>query len=207
MPVRPRLAALAGTLLLVAACASPAATSSPTEAPDTPTPTTTTTPASEEPTPSAEPTESAGESAEPAADDELDMSLASNFGSTDLSAGFVPDPYSMDLVSGGPVDVSYLGDDCRGYATAASDYDVTYTSGAQDLLRFYFVADTEDTTLVINAPDGSWHCNDDAPGTIDPMIDFANPETGRYDIWVGSYQAGAENSGTLFVTELESNSP
>lgn len=206
MPVRTRLAVLAVITLLVGACASPAATS-PTQAPATLTPATTDSP---EPTESPEPSESAEESAKPTdapAADELDMTLASNFGSTDLTAGFTPDPFSVDVVSGGPVDVTYLGDGCRGFATAASDYDVTYTAGAQSLLRFYFVADTADTTLVINAPDGSWHCNDDAPGTIDPMIDFNNPEGGRYDIWVGSYQSGTENSGTLFVTELGSNTP
>lgn len=201
MPVRPRLAFLVLILLAAGACASPAA-STPTPPPATVTPTA----ESDEPTPTEEPTESAEESTEPASG-ELDMSLPSNFGSTDLTAGFTPDPFSVELVSGGPIDVTYLGDDCRGYATEASDYDVTYTAGDQDLLRFYFVADTADTTLVINAPDGSWHCNDDAPGTIDPLIDFDNPEAGRYDIWIGSFESGTENGGTLYVTELESNGP
>lgn len=199
MPVRPRFPALAVVVILLGACASPAvaptATQAPTEEPTA------------EPTPSAEPSAEASQaSADPSAT-ELDPQLASNFGSTDLEAGFTPDPFSEDLVSGGPVDVSYLGDECRGFATAASDYDVTYESGAADLLRFYFVADTADTTLIVNAPDGSWHCNDDAPGTIDPMIDFSNPESGRYDIWVGSFEEGSENAGTLYVTELDSNSP
>lgn len=197
MPARQRLPVLAVILLLVASCASPAATTTaPTDAQATPTP------ESDEPTP----TESTEESTEPASA-ELDMSLPSNFGSTDLTAGFTPDPFSVELVSGGPIDVTYLGDDCRGYATEASDYDVTYTAGEQDLLRFYFVADTADTTLVINAPDGSWHCNDDAPGTIDPAIDFDNPEGGRYDIWIGSFESGTENAGTLYATELEANGP
>jgi hypothetical protein len=204
MPVRPCLPVLAVIILLVGACASPAAqTTAPTDAPATSTPTAA---ESDEPTPSAEPSESPEESSE-AASGELDMSLPSNFGSTDLTAGFTPDPFSVDLVSGGPIDVTYLGSDCLGYATQASDYDVTYTAGNQSLLRFYFVADTADTTLIINAPDGSWHCNDDAPGTIDPVVDFASPEAGRYDVWIGSYASGTENSGTLFVTELESNGP
>jgi hypothetical protein len=152
---------------------------------------------------SAEPSES---SAGPTSDG-LDPSLAPNSGSTDLAAGFVPDPFSQDLVSGGPIDVSYLGDECEGFATAASDYRVSYESGLADLLRFYFVADAADTTLIINAPDGSWHCNDDAPGTINPMIDFVNPESGRYDIWVGSFEEAMENSGALYVTEVGSNNP
>jgi hypothetical protein len=208
MSLRAFAALLAAITLVLAACSTPAATS----------PSATATPDAEEsePAESTEPTESAEESEpaetdeeSPAADaDELDYTLASNFGSTDLTAGFSPDPFSVDMVSGGPIDVSYLGEECAGFATAASDYDVTYEAGDQDLLRFYFVADEAvDTTIIVNAPDESWHCNDDAPGTIDPMIDFENPESGRYDIWIGSYDEGAENAGTLYVTELESNSP
>ena len=197
MPARFQVLALAIVVLLVGACASPAATTTPTE--EAP---------SDQPTASPEETSEPTEQPSAAAADELDMSLASNFGSTDLAAGFSPDPFSADIVSGGPIDVSYLGTDCLGYATAASDYDVEYTAGSADLLRFYFVADeVEDTTLVMNAPDGSWHCNDDAPLTIDPMIDFENPESGRYDIWIGSFETDAQNAGTLFVTEAESNSP
>jgi hypothetical protein len=205
MPARAHPVALVAILSLafaVAACAAPAAQ-------PTPTPTVSETdapsaePESDEPSPSASETDES-----PAAEDELDMTLPSNFGSTDLAAGFSPDPFTAELVSGGPIDASYLGEGCRGYATAASDYDVTYEAGDQDLLRFYFVADdVEDTTLIINAPDGSWHCNDDAPDTIDPMLDFDNPESGRYDIWIGSYESGAEAAGTLYVTELASNAP
>jgi hypothetical protein len=36
---------------------------------------------------------------------------------------------------------------------------------------------------------------------------LAVSESGRYDIWIGSFEAGGENSETLYVTELESNSP
>jgi hypothetical protein len=201
MTVRPRFPALAILALVVSACSTPTATATLDATP-------TATPAETEEA-TASPEESATPSEEPpeAAPDELDPQLASNYGSTDLTAGFSPDPFSVDIVSGGPIDVSYLGNDCRGSATPSSDYDVTYTAGAQSLLRFYFVAETADTTLIINAPDGSWHCNDDAPGTIDPMVDFPNPDGGRYDIWIGSYESGTENAGTLYVTELESNSP
>ena len=76
------------------------------------------------------------------------------------------------------------------------------------LPRFEVVADAaDDTTLIINAPDGSWYCNDDAPGTIDPMFDFTNPESGLYDVWVGSYEQDTTVEGVLYVTELESNAP
>jgi hypothetical protein len=139
---------------------------------------------------------------------ELDWQLPPNYGSTDLAAGFTPDPFDQILTSGGPIDASYLGGDCRGWATAAPDFDVTYEAGSMSLLRFYFVADEAvDTTLIVNAPDGEWYCNDDAPGTLDPMLDFTSPEAGLYDIWVGSYEEGTAVQGTLYVTELSSNTP
>ena len=206
MRTRPTLALLALLALLASACSgqtaaslAPVVTPAPTDAPtatDTPT-------ATEEPSvaPSEKPSEA------PVAN-ELDYRLQPNFGSEDLTSGFSPDPFSAEVTSGGPIDASYLGGVCRGYATAAPDFDVTYTAGDLSLLRFYFVADgADDTTLIINAPDGSWHCNDDAPGTIDPQFDFQDPASGLYDVWVGSYQSGTEISGTLYVTELESNGP
>ena len=203
MRSRPTLVILAVLAIFASACSGPAAatpsavvTPAPTDAPS----------ATEQPTevPSDEPSDEPSE----AAGDELDYRLQPNFGSEDLTSGFTPDPFSAELTSGGPIDASYLGGDCRGFATAAPDFDVTYTAGDLSLLRFYFVADgADDTTLIINAPDASWHCNDDATGTIDPQFDFQDPASGLYDVWVGSYQSGAEIDGTLYVTELESNGP
>jgi hypothetical protein len=203
--------------VLVAACgggggASPSAAASEASEPPAETPAASDTPeaseaAPSEPTRPSEAPSEAAPSAEPAPG-ELDWQLAPNYGSTELAAGFTPDPFDQILSSGGPIDASYLGGDCRGWATAAPDFDVTYEAGSMSLLRFYFVADTAvDTTLIINAPDGDWYCNDDAPGTIDPMFDFANPDAGLYDIWVGSYEEGATVEGTLYVTELSSNAP
>lgn len=136
---------------------------------------------------------------------ELDVSLAGTFGSTELAAGFSPDPFTASLSSGGPVDASYLGGDCKGFAAVAPDYEVTYASGTATLLRFYFDAD-EDTTLIINDPAGEWVCNDDAYG-FDPSIDFDSPAGGTYDIWVGSFAQGTIHAGTLSVTELSDNHP
>ena len=74
--------------------------------------------------------------------------------------------------------------------------------GVSDELRVFFIANTaDDATLLINLPDGSWVCNDDADGTIDPMVALRNPSQGQYDIWVGSYQRGQFISGTLSITE------
>ena len=208
MRSRPTLAILAVLAMLATACSAQTAatpvsivTPAPTDQPS----------ATQEPTeaPTEAPTQAPTEApTEAPADDELEYQLPPNFGSEDLTSGFTPDPFSAEMTSGGPIDASYLGGDCRGFATAAPDFDVTYTAGDLSLLRFYFVADeADDTTLIINAPDGSWHCNDDAPGTIDPQFDFQDPASGLYDVWIGSFESGATISGTLYVTELESNGP
>lgn len=136
----------------------------------------------------------------------LNFSLPPNYGSTSLTSGFVPDPHSVAITSGGSVDVSYLGSGCNGFATSAPDYSVNYTSGAFPTLRFYFIG-SGDTTMIINTPGGSYLCSDDSFGTLNPTIDFNTPSSGRYDIWIGSYQTGAFVSGTLYVTESTANHP
>jgi len=136
----------------------------------------------------------------------LDYSLEPNFGSVDLSAGFSPDPYTVALTSGGDVNVGDydLGDECTGYATSAPDFRL-YWTGSSGNLRFFFVANVpdEDATLIVNDPNGNWHCDDDFQETFDPLVDIANPPEGQYDIWVGSFEAGAFVEGTLYITEMD----
>ncbi|WP_300543789.1 hypothetical protein [Maricaulis sp.] len=132
---------------------------------------------------------------------ELDFSLPSNYGSSALDAGFSPDPFNVDLTAGGDVDVNMaIGQNCRGFATTAPDYDITYAAGDFDL---YVSATSQgDATLVVNAPDGSWWCDDDSAGDLNPGIRFDNPMSGRYDIWVGTYSSGAPEEATLHISEL-----
>jgi hypothetical protein len=141
----------------------------------------------------------------------LDYTLPTNFGEATLSSGFTPDPYSVGIVSGGSVDVSSLGlgGGCWGYANSAPDFEISYTSGSFSTLRFYFVSSSGgDTTLIINnGPTGSWLCGDDSYGSLNPTVDFQNPSSGVYDIWVGSYSSGQTVPGTLYITELTSNHP
>jgi hypothetical protein len=130
------------------------------------------------------------------------------YGSTALSSGFVPDPFSVGANAGGPADVRYLGGGCSGYTTNAPSFSFNYTSGAFATLRFYFIAsDGADTTMVINGPSGTYSCVDDSFGTLHPTIDFNSPSSGRYDIWVGTYSAGVSIAGTLYVTENTGNHP
>ena len=129
-----------------------------------------------------------------------DFSLNPNYGAVNLQAGFTPDPYSVQIVSGGDIDASQaLGNNCLGMISNAPDFRINYSAGSFDL---YISAITSgDATLVINAPDGSWHCDDDYAGNLNPGIQFYGPLSGQYDIWVGDLRGDFTN-GTLRISEL-----
>lgn len=137
----------------------------------------------------------------------LDYTANPNYGSTSLSAGFSPDPFSVGMTSGGDVNVSYLGGGCAGFATSSPDFRVNYSGGGATLLRFYFIGSSGDSTMIVNDPYGNFYCVDDSFGTLNPTIDFNNPAGGTYDIWVGSYTSGTFISGTLYITGNSGNHP
>lgn len=138
----------------------------------------------------------------------LDPSLPAFFRSPQLSSGFEPDPWTRAAVAGGSVDVTYLGGGCIGFAAQAPDFQLTW-SGGGSMLRFYFVADYGDATLIVRDPSGAWNCNDDwGPFvTLDPGVEFDNPADGVYDIWIGSYWEGDFPSGRFSITERGSCDP
>lgn len=137
----------------------------------------------------------------------------SNFGETSLSGGFLPDPFTVDVVSGSTsedeVDVSSQGlttnnnGSCAGYATREPDF-ILHFDNPGEVLRFFVTAGA-DTTLIINDGQGNWWCSDDDGGNLNPMIDVQNPPAGQYDIWVGSYAQDANIHGVLSITELTSS--
>ncbi|MEE4637161.1 MAG: serine protease [Wenzhouxiangella sp.] len=134
---------------------------------------------------------------------QLDFSLDPYYGEYHLGAGFVPDPYRVSVTSGGSVPVSYLAGDCVGFAAQAPDYRLHWAGGGSEL-RILFDAGQQgdDTVLLVNMPDGSWACNDDANAdTVNPMVVVSNPPAGVYDIWVASYYADSYIDGTLHITE------
>ncbi len=132
---------------------------------------------------------------------------SANFGVFNLLGGFLPDPATYNIVSGGTLDASRLGlaPNCRGYVTAQPDVIVRY-SNPRSWVRF-FVRAPGDTTLVVNDASGRWWCSDDEGGNLNPMIDIQGPSGGQYDVWIGSYRSGEQVRGSLFVTELSGNRP
>lgn len=132
-----------------------------------------------------------------------DFSLAPNFGQTTLTAGFSPDPYTVDIIAGGDVDASQSpgASGCVGMISNAPDFRLTYEAGGLPL--HIFAAAASDVGLVVNTPDGSWACDDDSGGNLNPALTFSSPASGNYDIWVSA--VGENSSGaatTLSISEL-----
>lgn len=129
-------------------------------------------------------------------------SAAPTYGEVSLSAGFTPDPYRVDLMSGGPVNsAERLGGNCPGFIADAPDFDLYYNAGSLPLILS--VHARSDTTLVVHAPDGQWYCDDDSGAGVNPKLRFAAPQSGLYDIWIGSYDPGSNAPAQLKISELD----
>ena len=127
-----------------------------------------------------------------------------NYGTVALRSGFLPDPHVIALQSGGDIDVSQLNSNCRGFITNAPDVRLVYTAGTLPL--YISVDSSADTTLVVNGPDGQWYCDDDGGNRgLNPSIRFETPQTGRYEIWVGTYGSATLRNARLHISELYSN--
>jgi hypothetical protein len=133
-----------------------------------------------------------------------DYRLAPTYGTANLVSGFTPDPYIVNLESGGTIDASGLGGACRGFIANAPDYRVTYQSGSFQRL-IISVNSSADTTLVINGPDGRWYCDDDGGNAgLNPSVTFTPPQSGQYDVWVGTYGSTSLQPAQLSVSEVVS---
>lgn len=125
-------------------------------------------------------------------------SLKPSYGAVTLKAGFLPDPFKKDLVAGGPIKTNLGG--VSTHVAKAPDFSLNYTRGKYPLTLS--VKSVGDTTLLVNLPDGTWVADDDGGGGVDPLLRFANPQSGRYDIYVGTF---AKNPlpATLTITEID----
>ncbi|MBX3249706.1 MAG: hypothetical protein KF901_21190 [Myxococcales bacterium] len=124
----------------------------------------------------------------------------SNFGTVELTSGFMPDPHVVTGTSGGSIDASTWDASCNGNVSQQPDHLFTTQSNFSTLR---IIAHAQgDTTLVVQKPDGTYVCNDDAED-LNPIVEGAFGP-GTYKIWVGSYEPGANLAYRLGFTELSS---
>ena len=126
-----------------------------------------------------------------------------NYGTVELRGGFTPDPQVVAVRSGGNVNAESIASRCRGFISDAPDVRLVFAPGSLPLI--ISVAAGADTTLVINAPDGQWYCDDDGGERgLNPAIRFDRPLSGRYEIWVGTYGNASLQPAELHISELHS---
>ncbi len=150
------------------------------------------------PTPAAQKAASAAQAAGTAS---ADPATDTTFASVDLRAGFILDPYLLPVVGGGDRAASDVLKGCNGFVSIAPDVVVNWSGEAAQLS--FFVYSDADPVLVIQQPDGSFVCNDDAGlRTIDPLVVIKNPAEGAYKIHVGTAVEGEPVLGFLATTAL-----
>ena len=121
----------------------------------------------------------------------------------ELDSGFSGDPRVIPVRAGGTIDASRLGSPCTGFIAGPPDVRLAYNAGELPLILS--VAAGSDTTLVVNAPDGRWYCDDDSgDAPLNPMVRFNEPDSGRYEIWIGTFSDTASQPARLHISELTS---
>jgi hypothetical protein len=129
------------------------------------------------------------------------------FGDYALTSPLRPDPLELEVAAGGNVDMNTLQSSCVGFIAESPDMRIFYTPGEKGAPLIFSARSEADVTLVINGPDGRWHCDDDGGvaglGRVaNPMLTFPAATAGRYDVWVGVYErTNGYPPATLAVSE------
>ncbi len=158
--------------------------------------------------PSPTPSPTSAPTATPIPASALNPTLYPIFGTENLTAGFLPDPYFRVLNAGGALNVpdSAQSSDCVGFATAPPSFRVNWT-GVSTRLEFLFkpVNAQQDAALIVQDPSGAWNCNSDfAYSYNEPQVNFINPAQGTYNVWVSDETAPSDLIlGQLYVTEKQ----
>lgn len=117
-----------------------------------------------------------------------------------LAAGHPLDPLLFSVNGGGDIDAATLDPACTGFISENPTLVVNW-EGDADLVEVFFYSD-HDPTLVVQQPDGSYLCGDDANAQIlDPVVELHQPPHGQYNIWVGSYAQHQLLPGFLVLTK------
>ena len=126
------------------------------------------------------------------------------YGSVSLSSGFTPDPHTVEISVGGSVDAAKVQRGCEGFISDRPDYRLRFDSGFFSLPLYIWAESDVDTTLIINGPNGEWHCDDDSGNGLNPYVKFTSPDSGIYDIWVGAFSEESNYADAiLHLSELD----
>ena len=129
-----------------------------------------------------------------------------NFGKLTLSAGFSPNTGIVSGNTGGSYSLSTIAnrdrDDnfCIGYSDPTPDHIMELQTDFSQL-KLQVNSNGNQTSLLIQAPDGVIYCGDNLDRPEDTTVEDSNWKAGIYRIWVGSVQSGVRFNYTLSVQE------
>ncbi len=128
------------------------------------------------------------------------------FGTGNISGNYNGDVV-FNITAGGTTDLSRCnlgGQNFFGWVVNRPDLRIHY-QGPSHTNRLTFELQTRngaDPILMVNAPDGSWHFNDDFNGDLRvSLLDFHGPLSGQYDLWFGTFNRSSNNPAVLLVYE------
>jgi hypothetical protein len=117
-----------------------------------------------------------------------------------LFKGFLPDPYVLSFVAGGPESAFDYGPDCFGDIATEPDH-VLYL-GEFEYLKLEVTSEADTTLVVYGEPYGDWLCNDDGNSGgngLNPVLEGSWLEV-LYYVYVGSFDGLPEYE--LNITEV-----
>jgi hypothetical protein len=131
-----------------------------------------------------------------------DVRAEPRYAALELRVGFEPDPREVTVDAGGNRDARAMRANCSGMIDfSRPDVNLTYTQGTGQFPLYIGAVSQADTTIVINDPQGNWHCNDDYEG-LNPGVVFQRPMFGTYNIWIGTLDRGPTQPATVRISEV-----
>lgn len=114
----------------------------------------------------------------------------------DLDEATITARYGVAVVAGGDIDLSQC-DFPAGYVIERPDFSFNL-AGVYGPVEISVDSPGCDSMLLVNAPDGSWHWDDDSGGDLLPLMTVEIAEDGRLDVWVGTFD-GSYCDATLVL--------
>jgi hypothetical protein len=87
---------------------------------------------------------------------------------------------------------------CVGYADSNPDHILELTEQARQI-TIAVDSNGNDTTLLIQSPDGAIYCGDDEGEGADALVQGRNWPAGEYKVWVGAFEPGVRYDYTLQI--------
>jgi hypothetical protein len=140
--------------------------------------------------------------ASPAYAQNLNTGATGTYGSVQLRSGYQPDPYTVSVTAGGPIESTRADESCTaGYVAQRPSFTLRYTAG--ELPLYIGAVSDADTTIIVRTPNGEWVCNDDGGGALNPLVSWEEPRSGRYQIWVGRFGTQNETApASVHISEV-----